>query len=241
MVRLSFATACLVAIATSLCATTLAEATEASNAAVFGQTTQGDDVKQLLSVVLAETEDFWGAVFKADGLKYEEPKLVLYTGIIATACGPVSGTSYCGRDHRIYLDPAFPEFRKIGLTGDFGKALVLAREVGHHVQNISEAPRPPATADSEDTATLRSQRVELQADCFAGLWTRYVQDQHLLDDADLTEARDLLRSLGDDQAANVSKDPKAKSYGTSDQRIRWYDRGLAGKAIADCKISNNPL
>jgi len=238
LVRLSFATACLVAIATSLHATTLAEGTEASNAAVFGQSTQGDDVKQLLSVVLAETEDFWGAVFKADGLKYEEPKLVLYTGIVATACGPVSGTSYCERDHRIYLDPAFPEFRKIG---DFAKALILAREVGHHVQTISADPHPAVTADSVNAATLRSQQIELQADCFAGLWSRYVQDQHLLDEGDLTEARDLLRSLGDDQAANVSKDPTAKSYGTSDQRISWYDRGLAGKAIADCDITNNPL
>ena len=241
MVRLSFATACLVVIATSLCTTTLAEGTEVSNATVFGQGTQSDDVKQLLSVVLAQTEDFWGAVFKADGLKYEEPKLVLFTGVIATACGPASGTSYCERDHRIYLDPAFPELREIGLTGDFAKALILAREVGHHVQNISEAPHRIATADGEETAALQSQRVELQADCFAGLWTRYVQDQHLLDDTDLTEASELLRDLADDQGASAFNSSKVKSHGTSAQRIRWYDRGLAGKAVADCNTSNNPL
>ncbi|UVK56312.1 neutral zinc metallopeptidase [Mesorhizobium sp. AR02] len=241
MVRLSLATASLLAIATLLHAPTISEAAEVSTAAVPAPNAQPDDVKQLLSVALAETEDFWGATFKAGGLKYEEPKLVLYTGTIATACGPVAGTSYCASDHRIYLDPAFPELREIGLTGDFAKALIVAREVGHHVQNISDVPHPDVTDGNQEAAIIRSEQVELQADCFAGLWSRYVQDKGLLEDTDLTEARQLLRSLGDDQAANASKDPNAKRYGTSQQRIRWFDRGLAGKTIADCDTSSNPL
>ncbi|MBN9221893.1 MAG: neutral zinc metallopeptidase [Mesorhizobium sp.] len=203
---------------------------------------QNDEVRQFLAVVLAQTEDFWGAAFKAaGGLPYEEPKLVLFTGMILTACGPASGTSYCAQDHRIYLDPAFPDLPQVATAGDFAKALIVAREVGHHVQNIAGLPHLKAAGDSQEDAILRSEQVELQADCFAGLWSHYVQDQHLLEDTDLTEARNLLRSLGDDRVDNVSASPTARRYGTSEQRIRWYDRGLAGKAIADCDTTENPL
>ncbi|WP_143748468.1 neutral zinc metallopeptidase [Mesorhizobium carmichaelinearum] len=241
MVRLSLVTASLLAIATGLHAPTISKAAEVSKAAMPAASAGNDDVKQLLSVALAETEDFWGATFKAGGSTYEEPKLVLFTGFIATACGAVSGTSYCAADHKIYLDPAFPELREIGLTGDFAKALIVAREVAYHVQNISEVPPPAVTDGDQQAAVLRSEQVELQADCFAGLWSRYVQDKGLLEDTDLTEARQLLRSLGDDRAANALGNSTAKRYGTSEQRIRWFDRGLAGKAIADCNTFTNPL
>ncbi|WP_158614499.1 MULTISPECIES: neutral zinc metallopeptidase [Mesorhizobium] len=230
--------ASLLAIVTWLHAPTICEAAEAAPPAANAS---DDDVKHLLSVVLAETEDFWGATFKAGGSTYEEPKLVLFTGFIATACGPVSGTSYCAADHRIYLDPAFPGLREIGSTGDFAKALILAREVGHHVQNISEVPHPDVTDGNQQAAIIRSEQVELQADCLAGLWSRYVWDQHLLEDSDLTQARGLLRALGDDQPANASRNSTAKRYGTAEQRIRWFDRGLAGKAIADCNTFADPL
>ena len=241
MVRLSLVTASLLAIVTGLHAPTISEAAEASTAAMSAPNARNDDVKQFFSVILAETEDFWGAKFKAEGSTYEEPKLVLFTGFIATACGAVSGTSYCAADHRIYLDPAFSELREIGLTGDFAKALIVAREVGHHVQNISEVPHLAVTDGSQQAAIIRSEQVELQADCFAGLWSRYVWDQHLLEDTDLTTARDLLRSLGDDQPTNAPRNSTAKRYGTSEQRIRWYDRGFAGNAIADCNTFANPL
>ncbi|MUT20361.1 hypothetical protein CK231_30130 [Mesorhizobium loti] len=238
LVRSSLVTASLLAIVTWLHAPTICEAAEAAPPAANAS---DDDVKQLLSVVLAETEHFWGATFKAGGSTYEEPKLVLFTGSIATACGAVSGTSYCAADHRIYLDPAFPGLREIGSTGDFAKALILAREVGHHVQNISEVPHPDVTDGNQQAAIIRSEQVELQADCFAGLWSRYVWDQHLLEDTDLTQARGLLRALGDDQPANASRNSTAKRYGTSEQRIRWFDPGLAGKAIADCNTFADPL
>ncbi|RNJ43547.1 hypothetical protein B5V01_18430 [Mesorhizobium erdmanii] len=238
LVRLSLVAASLLAIVTWLHAPTICEAAEAAPPAANAS---DDDVKHLLSVVLAETEDFWGATFKAGGSTYEEPKLVLFTGFIATACGPVSGTSYCAADHRIYLDPAFPGLREIGSTGDFAKALILAREVGHHVQNISEVPHPDVTDGNQQAAIIRSEQVELQADCLAGLWSRYVWDQHLLEDSDLTQARGLLRALGDDQPANASRNSTAKRYGTAEQRIRWFDRGLAGKAIADCNTFADPL
>jgi predicted metalloprotease len=241
LVRLCLVTAFLLAIATWLHAPTISEAAEVSKAAVPAPSTRSDDVKQLVSVVLAETEDFWGATFKAGGLTYEEPKLVLFSGIIAAACGPVFGTSYCAGDRKIYLDPAFPELREIGLTGDFAKALIVAREVGYHVQTISGVPHPAVTDGNQEAAIIRSEQIELQADCFAGLWSRYVWDKGLLEDTDLAQARELLRDLGDDQVANAAKETAAKRYGTSDQRIRWYDRGLAGKAIADCNTSDNPL
>jgi predicted metalloprotease len=241
LVRLSLVTASLLAIATWLHAPTISEAAEASTTAVPAANAGNDDVKQLVSVVLAETEDFWGTTFKAGGSTYEEPKLVLFTGFIATACGAVSGTSYCAADHRIYLDPAFPELREVGLTGDFAKALIVAREVAYHVQNISAVPQQLVADGDQQAAIIRSEQVELQADCFAGLWSRYVQDKGLLEGTDLAQARELLRSLGDDQAANASGNSTAKRYGTSEQRIRWFDRGLAGKAIADCNTFANPL
>ncbi|WP_181176176.1 neutral zinc metallopeptidase [Mesorhizobium sp. B2-3-4] len=241
MVRLSLVTASLLAIVTGLHAPTISEAAEVSKAVLPAPNASDDNVKQFLSTVLAETEDFWDATFKACGSTYEEPKLVLFTGFIATACGAVSGTLYCAADHKIYLDPAFPELRRIGLTGDFAKALIVAREVAYHVQNISDVPHPAIADGDQQAAITRSEQVELQADCFAGLWSRYVQDQHLLEDTDLTQARDLLRSLGDDQPANASGNSTAKRYGTSEQRIRWYDRGLGGKAVADCDTFANPL
>lgn len=241
MIRLSLVAASLLAIVTWPDALAISKAAEVSPAPMASANAGNDDVKQFLSVVLAETEDFWNATFKAGGSTYEEPKLVLFTGLIATACGSVSGTSYCAADHRIYLDPAFPELREIGLTGDFAKALIVAREVAYHVQAISGVPHQPVADGDQQAAIIRSEQVELQADCLAGLWSRYVRDRHLLDEGDLAQARNLLRSLGDDQAANTSGNPAGKRYGTSDQRIRWYDRGLAGKAIADCDTSANPL
>ena len=234
-------TAFLLAIVTWLHVPTICEAVEVAKAAPPAANASDDDVKQLLSVVLAQTEDFWGATFKAGGSTYEEPKLVLFTGFIATACGVVSGTSYCAADQRIYLDPAFPGLREIGSIGDFAKALILAREVGHHVRNISAVPQKLVADGDQQAAIIRSEQVELQADCFAGLWSRYVQDKGLLEGTDLAQARELLRSLGDDQAANASGNSTAKRYGTSEQRIRWFDRGLAGKAIADCNTFANPL
>ena len=234
-------TAFLLAIVTWLHVPTICEAVEVAKAAPPAANASDDDVKQLLSVVLAQTEDFWGATFKAGGSTYEEPKLVLFTGFIATACGVVSGTSYCAADQRIYLDPAFPGLREIGSIGDFAKALILAREVGHHVQNISAVPQKLVADGDQQAAIIRSEQVELQADCVAGLWSHYVQDKGLLEDTDLAQARELLRSLGDDQPANASGNSTAKRYGTSEQRIRWFDRGLAGKAIADCDTFADPL
>lgn len=225
-----------------LLALAVSVAAEVAKTAEPARNGQNDEVGQFLAVVLAQTEDFWSAAFKAaGGPSYEEPKLVLFTGMILTACGPASGTSYCAQDHRIYLDPAFPDLPQLAKAGDFAKALIVAREVGHHVQNIAGLPRLKAAGDSQEAAIIRSEQVELQADCFAGLWSRYVQGQHLLEDTDLTEARDLLRSLGDDRVDNVSASPTAKRYGTSEQRIRWYDKGLAGGAIADCDTTENPL
>lgn len=199
-----------------------------SSATVLAPGTQSDDAKVFLSTVLATTEDFWGTAFQADGLKYEEPKLVLYSAMIGTACGAVSGSSYCANDHKIYIDPEFPDLRKVGATGEFSEAVTVALEVAYHVQNITGTKGRSTAAGKQDADAART---ELQADCFVGLWSRYVQDKGLLKDGELREARDLLRRLGDDQATGPA----------SEQRIRWFDKGLTGKGIADCNtIAGQP-
>lgn len=185
---------------------------------VSAPNTPSDDAAVFLSTILASTEDFWGAAFKADGLTYEEPKLVLFSGMIGTGCGVVSGSSYCARDHKIYVDPTFADLQRIGINGELAQALIVAREVAHHVQNITEAPVQSAAAGEHAGA------LELQVDCFIGLWSRYAHDQGLLKDEDLTAARGLLPRLRDEQAAGPA----------SDQRIQWFNRGLAGQGIADC-------
>ncbi|TIP06458.1 MAG: hypothetical protein E5X72_01705 [Mesorhizobium sp.] len=214
-----------------LLATAIGHAANGPKAVVASPKSEDDQVKQFISVVLAETEDYWGISFKANGLKYEEPKLVLFTGNIHSACGPVSGTTYCNTDHKIYLDPNSPEFQKAAAIGDFAEAIVVARQVAHHVQNILSV-RFPIDAQSLE--------IEREVDCFAGLWTRYVQDKGLLEDDDLTEARQYLRHLGEQSAGNAAADLMSGSVGTPEDRLLWYERGIAGIGITSCNASDYP-
>lgn len=186
---------------------------------------QSNDTTVFLSTILASTEDFWGAAFKADGLTYEEPKLVLFSGMIGTGCGVVSGSSYCAQDRKIYVDPTFAELQRLGANGELAQALIIAREVAYHVQNITAAPGRPGAASDQ------AARSELQADCFVGLWSQYAHGQGLLNDAELSETRDLLPRLGGQQAEGI----------TSPQRIQWYSHGLTGKGVADCNTFDGGL
>lgn len=207
-------------VLTLACSTSVVAGEPNSNTATPAM--QNDNTTAFLSTILASTEDFWGATFKADGLTYEEPKLVLFSGMIGTDCGVVSGSSYCAKDHKIYVDPTFAELHKIGANGELAQALIITREVAYHVQNIA--------AEMVRSASEQAAPLGLQADCFIGLWSQYARDQGLLKDDDLTVARDLLPRLGDEQIAGPA----------SDLRVWWFNRGLAGKGMADCNTFGGP-
>ncbi len=155
-----------------------------------------DEMKQFVATILAETEDVWTGIFQANGLTYEQPKLVLFSGQIRSACGfasSASGPFYCPGDHKVYLDTAFFDqlSRQFGASGDFAEAYVIAHEVGHHVQNLTGVlPKFNQMRQrmSEADANQMSMRVELQADCFAGVWGRFTAQKGILEQGDLEEA-----------------------------------------------------
>jgi uncharacterized protein len=210
-----------------------------------------DETKDFVAVVLAETEDVWNGIFAAKGSKYEEPTLVLFSGDIVSACGSVSastGPSYCPDDRKIYLDPAyFEQLERIGVSGDFAEAFLISREVGRHVQNLTGIlPKFNQQRQklNEVEANQLSVRVELQADCFAGVWGHYTQQAGVLEQSDLEEALNAARQLGDDAVQKRSQghvDPASFKHGTSDQRERWLRRGFERGAISDCDTFNNPI
>jgi predicted metalloprotease len=189
-------------------------------------------------VVLASTEDVWGAQFRAAGSQYPPPKLVLYQGGTRTACGlgsAAAGPFYCPADQRIYIDLAFYRtlHEKLGAPGDFAQAYVIAHEVGHHVQNVTGMMRQmdqwrrslPAPAVNE-----KSVRLELQADCYAGVWAHHSQQMNSwLERGDIEEGLRAAAAVGDDNMMRQSGGvvvPDAFTHGTSEQRMRWFRAGL---------------
>ena len=197
-----------------------------------------DDTARFVSRVLASTEDVWQAGFQANGQRYEAPKLVLFTGATPTACGTgqsAMGPFYCPGDQKVYIDLAF--FRELKTRfqapGEFAQAYVIAHEVGHHVQNllgvankVHEAQRRLPKAE----ANALSVRMELQADCLAGVWGKRADDmKRILDSGDLETALAAATAIGDDrlqQQAQGRVVPESFTHGTSAQRVRWFKRGF---------------
>ncbi len=197
-----------------------------------------DDTARFVSRVLASTEDVWQAGFQANGKRYEVPKLVLFTGATPTACGTgqtAMGPFYCPGDQKVYIDLAF--FRELKTRfqapGEFAQAYVIAHEVGHHVQNllgvankVHEAQRRLPKAE----ANALSVRMELQADCLAGVWGKRADDmKRILDSGDLETALAAATAIGDDrlqQQAQGRVVPESFTHGTSAQRVRWFKRGF---------------
>ncbi|TPK91521.1 flagellar biosynthesis protein FlgM [Mesorhizobium sp. B2-4-17] len=210
----------------------------------------GDDpMKQFLATVLAETEDTWAGIFKANGLTYEDPKLVLFSGSVRSTCEDVSapnGIFYCPEDHKIYLDVIrFQKVSEIGVKSEIGYAFLLAREVGHHVQNLTgilpkfhQMRRQMNEAD----ASRLSVRVELQADCFAGIWGHYMEQKGILDPGDLEEALFAFHELGDDtmQLKMLGSPQPDSLHGTSKQRRIWFQRGFDTGNLSACDTFNDP-
>ncbi|PWD86761.1 neutral zinc metallopeptidase [Ignatzschineria cameli] len=197
------------------------------------------------AVALAKTEDLWKARFKEQGMRYREPTLVIYSGSTRTACGygqAAMGPFYCPADEKVYLDLSFYNDmqRSLGGGGDFAQGYVVAHEVGHHVQNllgISTAVRQEQARVSKVEANRLSVKMELQADCFAGIWGRSVQDQNLLEVGDVEKAMRTAAAIGDDRLqkqANGVVVPDSFTHGTSKERQAWFMRGFNSGDINAC-------
>jgi uncharacterized protein len=200
------------------------------------QNAQEDELKQFVGVVLAKSEDVWTDVFRQNGRQYREPTLVLFTDQVRSACGLAGaavGPFYCPADEKVYIDLAFYEElrRQFNAPGDFAQAYVVAHEVGHHVQKllgISDRVDAMQQRVSEGEANQLSVRLELQADFFAGVFARYVQNQGVLEAGDIEEALRAASAVGDDQIQRRTTGeivPDSFTHGTSDQRLRWFRKG----------------
>lgn len=195
-----------------------------------------DDDRAFVAVVLGETETVWGEVFRQSGRTYEEPKLVMFSSQVNSACGFASaatGPFYCPNDRRVFLDTSFFQelARRFGAPGDFAQAYVIAHEVGHHVQNlIGVLPKfnqQRASMSARD-ANAMSVKVELQADCFAGVWAHFVEKEGILEVGDIDEALAAAQAVGDDTLQRKSQGyvvPESFNHGTSAQRARWFRAG----------------
>ncbi|MEM7499899.1 MAG: neutral zinc metallopeptidase [Pseudomonadota bacterium] len=205
-----------------------------------------DRTEEFVAVVLADTEDVWRQEFQRLGGTYEEPKLVLFTGAVRSACGSASsavGPFYCPADRQIYLDTDF--FRvleqRLGAGGDFARAYVIAHEVGHHVQNligVMEETQRLRQRASERQSNAISVRVELQADCFSGIWARQVEEMFgVLERGDIAEAMNAASRIGDDVLqANAGRAvvPDSFTHGSAEQRQRWFARGFEAGRMEAC-------
>jgi uncharacterized protein len=200
------------------------------------QNAEEEELKQFVSVVLAKSEDVWQDVFRKNGRQYRDPTLVLFTDQVRSACGIAGaavGPFYCPNDEKVYIDLSFYEElrRQFSAPGDFAQAYVVAHEVGHHVQKllgITQRVDAMSNRMSEAEINQLSVRVELQADFFAGVFARYVQNQGLLEAGDVEEALRAASAVGDDQIQRRTTGyvvPDSFTHGTSEQRLRWFKRG----------------
>jgi predicted metalloprotease len=191
-----------------------------------------------VSTVVASTEDTWQALFRRAGMEYREPKVVLFTDAVESACGYAEsavGPFYCPEDQKVYIDLGFYKELKdrFKAPGDFAQAYVIAHEVGHHVQNllgISGKVQAARARASEAEGNRLSVRLELQADCLAGVWAHHAErTRHILEEGDLEEGLRAAAAIGDDRLQRQSRGfviPDSFTHGSSEQRVRWFRRGI---------------
>lgn len=202
--------------------------------------------KDFVSVVLADTEDVWGALFKRSGQVYEKPVLVLYSGAVQSACGfakAAMGPFYCPGDHKLYLDMSFFNdlAQRHDAPGDFAQAYVVAHEVGHHVQTllgVSEQVNAARQRAGEAGGNALQVRMELQADCFAGVWAYHANEtRQILEPGDVEEALAAAAGVGDDRLQKQARGyvvPESFTHGSSAQRMRWFSRGMQSGDPGQC-------
>jgi predicted metalloprotease len=205
-----------------------------------------DPLRNFVGVVLADTEDTWRELFKQAGRRYEDPKLVLFTGAVQSACGHAQaavGPFYCSSDHKVYIDLAFYRDLKerFHAPGDFAQAYVIAHEVGHHVQNllgIADKVHAARARASEAQGNALSVRMELQADCLAGVWAFHAnRSRHILETGDLEQALNAATQIGDDRIQMRARGyvaPESFTHGSAEQRVRWFRRGIDSGQLAQC-------
>lgn len=209
-----------------------------------------DPLADMISVVVADTEDVWKEIFAAEGLRYEEPTLVLFTGATRSACGmgqAAMGPFYCPADRNAYIDLSFyDDLRaRYRAPGDFAQAYVIAHEIGHHVQNllgVSGQVHRMRQQVGEAEANALSVRLELQADCFAGVWAnRAHRARNILESGDIEEALNAASAIGDDRLQRQSRGtvvPESFTHGTSAQRQHWFRTGIASGDPDSCDTFN---
>ncbi|MCG8587296.1 MAG: neutral zinc metallopeptidase [Pirellulales bacterium] len=203
-----------------------------------GKSGEKDELAQFVSVVLADTEDVWEEQFRKIGRRYEKPTLVLFRDSVRSACGfqqSATGPFYCPPDQKVYIDLSFYNELKnrLGAPGDFAQAYVIAHEVGHHVQNllgISDDVHRKQQRAGKEAANRLSVQLELQADYFAGVWAHHAQQNwQILEPGDIDEAIRAAAAIGDDKLQQDARGyvrPESFTHGTSEQRVRWFTRGL---------------
>ncbi|AHJ62717.1 Neutral zinc metallopeptidase family [Granulibacter bethesdensis] len=211
-----------------------------------------DPQRRFVSRILASTEDVWSTVFKAHGKTYQPPILVLFDGTTRSACGTAQsamGPFYCPVDQKVYLDTSF--FRelqeRLGAGGDFARAYVIAHEVGHHVQNqlgiLGKVTRRREEAD-QGTANALSVRLELQADCFAGVWAKQANDaRSVLGKGDIEQGLNAADAIGDDRLQKRARGyivPDSFTHGSSSQRVAWFRKGLQTGEVEACNTFTSP-
>ncbi len=203
-------------------------------------------LKDFMAVVLADTEDVWGALFRDSGRQYEQPKLVLFSGAVQSACGfaqAAMGPFYCPADRKLYLDMSFFNdlAQRHGAPGDFAQAYVVAHEVGHHVQTllgVAEQVHAARSRAGEAEGNALQVRMELQADCFAGVWAHHAQRaRQVLEPGDVEEALAAAAGVGDDRLQQQARGyvvPESFTHGSSEQRMRWFQRGMQTGDATQC-------
>ncbi|TIV99782.1 MAG: flagellar biosynthesis protein FlgM, partial [Mesorhizobium sp.] len=218
----------------------------------LGDLAANDEMKQFVATVLADTEDTWTGIFKSQGLTYEDPKLVLFSGQVRSACGFASaaaGPFYCPGDHKVYLDMTFFQQldQQFGASGEFARAYVVAHEIGHHVQNLTGIMgkfNQMRQGMSEVDANQLSVRIELQADCFAGVWAHFTQQKGILEQGDIESALNAAKQIGDDTLQKKMQGyvvPESFNHGTSQQRQTWLARGFKSGKLSDCNTMSGPI
>lgn len=210
-----------------------------------GSAPASDQEAQFVSAILADTEDSWHSLFQSAGERYQPAKLVLYSGATTTACGYGSGASgpfYCPGDQKIYLDLDFlRQLGRFGAPGDFAQAYVIAHEVAHHVQNLTgtmgkveQIRRQAGQRDSRKLSVL----LELQADCYAGVWAHHAHRQrNILEQGDVEEGLRAAAAVGDDRIQRMSGGrvhPESFTHGSSEQRVDWFRTGLQSGGLNTC-------
>ncbi len=218
--------------------------TEATATATVNESPEEAERRGLSGSVMKDVQDTWVSAFRQEGIEYQRAKLVLFRDITPTGCGTgqaASGPFYCPADGNVYLDLGFFDelHRRFGAPGDFAQAYVIAHEVGHHVQNLMGTSDRVQEAMQSDrrNANQYSVRLELQADCYAGIWGRSAASRNVLDPGDVEEGLAAAAAVGDDRLQEMSGravNPESFSHGSSAQRMEWFQRGMRSGDIRDC-------